>query len=102
MEENSAENSAEQSGSSSRESSEKDNVSDTSQITVIKINIPAEHSCSVDRSSSMNESVSNQSSPPSVNDGCVETGGEFVDDLSFAHSKTPTKPGKKVSVFTAF
>ena len=98
LERNSAENSTELSRKSSQESSQNDETSVTSQVTVIKVNIPVEHSHSVDKSSTINESASNQFSPPSADDGCVETESKYVEDLSSLHSKAQTKPGKKVGV----
>ena len=98
LERNSAENSTELSRKSSQENSQNDETSVTSQVTVIKVNIPVEHSHSVEKSSTINESASNQFSPPSADDGCVETESKYVEDLSFPHSKVQTKPGKKVGV----
>ena len=96
LERNSAENSKELLGKSSQESSQNDETSVASQVTVIKVNIPVEHSHSVDKSSTINESASNQFSPPSADDGCMETESKYVKDLSFLHSKAQTKQGKKV------
>ena len=96
LERNSAENSKELLGKSSQESSQNDETSVASQVTVIKVNIPVEHSHSVDKSSTISESASNQFSPPSADDGCVETESKYVEDLSSLHSKAQTKPGKKV------
>ena len=100
LERNSAENSKELLGKSSQESSQNDETSVASQVTVIKVNIPVEHSHSVDKSSTINESASNQISPLSADDDCVETESKYVEDLSFLHSKVQTKPGKKVGVCT--
>ena len=96
LERNSAENSTELSRKSSQENSQNDETSVTSQVTVIKVNIPVEHSHSVEKSSTISESASNQFSPPSTDDVCVETGSKYVEDLSFPHSKAQTKPEKKV------
>ena len=96
LERNSTENSKELLGKSYQESSQNDEKSVASQVTVIKVNIPVEHSHSVDKSSTINESASNQFSPPSTDDVCVETGSKYVEDLSFPHNKAQTKPGKKV------
>ena len=96
LERNSTENSKELLGKSSQESSQNDETSVASQVTVIKVNIPVEHSHSVDKSSTISQAASNQFSPPSTDDVCVETGNKYVEDLSFPHSKAQTKPGKKV------
>ena len=96
LERNSAENSTELSRKSSQENSQNDETSVASQVTVIKVNIPVEHSHSVDNSSTISECASNQLSPPSTDDVFVETGSKYVEDFSFPHSKAQTKPGRKV------
>ncbi|XP_022788742.1 myosin-8-like [Stylophora pistillata] len=72
-----------------------DDSSDTSQITVIKVNMMREGDRSVGRSSSVDKTISTQSTFPSAHEGCVKTCCEFADNFSLSHEDAPKKPPKK-------
>lgn len=68
-----------------------DESSDTSQITVLKVHMLGKGDSSVDRSSTLTNTVSIQSTFSSSHEGCAENGCEFVEDLSFSHKDAPKK-----------